>query len=134
MVLSKKLLKWGIIFIVLTGLIIIYKYFNPSNNIYFPKCIFHELTGYECPGCGSQRAIHSLLNFDIRTAISDNVLLVLAIPYMITGFIFDLIKNPSERIIKLRKQLFGKTIILIIFTLIILFWILRNITYFKDYI
>ena len=134
MVLSKKLLKWGIVFIVLTVLIIIYKVFNPSDSDYFPKCIFYELTGYKCPGCGSQRAIHNLLNLDIRTAISDNVLLVLAIPYMIIGFIFDLIKKPSESFIKWRKFLFGTKAIFIIFTLIILFWILRNITYFKDYI
>lgn len=134
MVLSKKIIKWGIIFISFTGLIIIYKVFNPIDNDYFPKCIFHELTGYKCPGCGSQRAIHHLLNFDISAAISDNILLIFAIPYMITGFIFDLIKSPSEKQIKWRKFLFGKKAIILIFVVIILFWILRNLPFFTDYI
>jgi len=131
---SNKFIKWGITFVLLIGLIIIYKIFNPNGNDFFPKCIFHELTGYKCPGCGSQRAIHHLLNFDIATAISENILLVLAIPYIIIGFIFDLIKNPSNKIIKWRKILFGKKAIILIFVVIILFWVLRNIPVFTDYI
>jgi hypothetical protein len=131
---SNKFIKWGITFVLLIGLIIIYKIFNPNGNDFFPKCIFHELTGYKCPGCGSQRAIHHLLNFDIATAISENILLVLAIPYIIIGFIFDLIKNPSNKIIKWKKFLFGKKAIILIFVVIILFWVLRNIPVFTDYI
>jgi len=131
---SNKFIKWGAIFIALTGLIIIYKIFNPSDSNYFPKCIFHELTGYKCPGCGSQMAIHSLLNLDIKTAISENILLVFAIPYMITGFIFDLVKNPNAKIIKWRKFFFEKKAIILIFVVIILFWIVRNTSAFSDYI
>ena len=115
-------------------LIIIYKVFNPLESKYFPKCPFLELTGYRCPGCGSQRAIHHLLNFDILGAAKENVLLVISIPYLIVGFTFDSLKNPGKTVLKWRKRLFGLKAIRIILVLIISFWILRNMPYFQQYL
>jgi len=125
----RKILKWCIAIIFLTILAIMYRTYNPTGNIYFPKCPFRELTGLKCPGCGSQRAVHYLLNFDIYNATKENAILVLSIPYILTGLVFDLLKRPSERILKWRKRLFGQKAIIVILTIIIAFWILRNITY-----
>lgn len=122
-----KIIKWCIAIILLTILAILYKTYNPNGNIYFPKCPFKELTGLKCPGCGSQRAIHYLLNFDILSAIKENVILVLSIPYVLIGLVFDTLKKPSEIILKWRKILFGQKAILIILTIIIVFWVLRNL-------
>jgi hypothetical protein len=107
--------------------VILYKTYNPYGNIYFPKCPFRELTGLKCPGCGSQRAIHYLLNFDILNAIKENVIFVLSIPYILTGLVFDTLKKPNEKVLKWRKVLFGQKAIFLILTVIIAFWILRNI-------
>ncbi|NPA37837.1 MAG: DUF2752 domain-containing protein [Chlorobi bacterium] len=124
-----KILKWGAVFGGLTLLVFIYKVYNPVENNFFPKCPFRELTGYKCPGCGSQRAVHHLLNFDIRDAMRENIMLVLSIPYLITGFIFDMLKNPGPKILLWRRRLFGTKAILFILAIIILFWICRNIPY-----
>jgi hypothetical protein len=124
---TNKILKWSIVIILLTILAILYKTYNPSGNNYFPKCPFRVLTGLKCPGCGSQRAIHYLLNFDIFNAIKENVILVLSIPYILTGLVFDSLKNSNENILKWRKILFGRKAIFVILTIIITFWILRNI-------
>ena len=35
-----------------------------------------------CPGCGSQRALHSLLHLHLADALRYNALLVLSIPYI----------------------------------------------------
>lgn len=122
-----KIIKWSIAIILLTILAILYKTYNPNGNIYFPKCPFRELTGLKCPGCGSQRAIYYLLNFDILNAIKENVILVLSIPYILTGLVFDTLKKPNENVLKWRKVLFGQKAIFLILTIIIAFWILRNI-------
>jgi hypothetical protein len=115
------------VIIVLIILAMMYRTYNPNGNIYFPKCPFRELTGLKCPGCGSQRAVHYILNFDIFNAIKENAILVLSIPYILTGLVFDSLKMPNENILKWRKRLFGRNAIFVILTIIIGFWILRNI-------
>jgi len=123
-----KILKWVLIFTGLTIFVIIYKHYNPLESILFPKCPFKAVTGYKCPGCGSQRAIHYLLNGDILMAVKQNILLVLSIPYLIIGAIFDMIYINNEKLLKIRKILFGTITIYIIFVVVILFWIFRNFT------
>ena len=55
--------------------------FDPSNGG-FPACPFHALTGYLCPGCGSQRALHDLLHGNVGEAFRHNALLVVSIPLL----------------------------------------------------
>lgn len=123
----KKLIKWAIVSFILIGLLIVYSIFDPGHSELFPKCPFREITGLKCPGCGSQRAIHHLLNLDIFGAFWENMLLVISIPYIITGAIFDLIKHPSKKLLKYRSFFFGTKAILIVLSVIILFWVFRNI-------
>lgn len=123
----RKILKWSIVLGVLLALVLVYKFFNPLENPYFPKCPVLVLTGLECPGCGSQRAIHHLLNLNIIEAFKNNALLVISIPYLITGFIFDVRKKLSPGMLKWRKILFGEKAIYIILVIIVLYTILRNI-------
>src|SRR5690554_6611662 len=96
----RKILKWSIAIILVTILAILYRTYNPNGNVYFPKCPFKEFTGLKCPGCGSQRAVHYLLNFDIFNAIKENVILVLSIPYILTGLVFDSLNKPNENLSK----------------------------------
>lgn len=107
-------------------LAILYTVYNPSDHSFFPKCPFREVTGLMCPGCGSQRAMHYLLNLDVMSALRVNGLLVLSIPYVLTGFIFDAVKQPGVLVLKWRKRLFGQTAIFILLAIVVVFWILRN--------
>ena len=34
-------------------------FFNPSTHGFYPVCLFHELTGLNCPGCGGTRAVYA---------------------------------------------------------------------------
>lgn len=42
--------------------------------------------GFDCPACGSLRAVHHLTNLDLAAAASSNLLLVLAIPVALLGW------------------------------------------------
>ncbi len=123
----KKVLKWFFIISFIIILILLYKTYNPGSISYFPKCPFKEFTGLKCPGCGSQRSIHYLLNFEFLNAFKANAILVLSIPYLLLGFIFDIWRNPSERVLKWRKVLFGQKAIMVVLVIIISFWIVRNL-------
>jgi hypothetical protein len=56
------------------------------GTLHLPPCVFHELTGLYCPGCGATRALHHLLNLDFAGALRCNFLFVLALPVLIYVF------------------------------------------------
>lgn len=63
-----------------TGLILYF--FDPARVPLYPVCQFHQLTGLDCPGCGSLRALHELLHGHLATALHLNLLLVLSLPLL----------------------------------------------------
>ena len=54
-------------------------FFNPSTHGFYPICLFHALTGLNCPGCGMTRSLYALLHGNWRLALKDNALFVLAL-------------------------------------------------------
>jgi hypothetical protein len=56
--------------------------FNPAGQLFYPLCLFHSLTGLNCPGCGSLRALHQLTHGHLAAALRCNLLLVLALPVL----------------------------------------------------
>lgn len=52
-----------------------------------PPCLFHSLTGYQCPGCGATRAARLLLQGELREAFRMNALFVLLLPVAAAGAI-----------------------------------------------
>jgi len=108
-------------------LIFIYKNFDPAvYTNYFPKCPFWKITGYQCPGCGSQRATHALLNLHVAEAFALNPLLVLAIPYLLIGFVLEK-TSLSGKFLGVRKAMFGPIAIKIVLVIVVAFWIGRNL-------
>ena len=61
------------------ALIAAYYRLGPESGLY-PRCMFRQLTGLDCPGCGSQRAIHALLHGHVAEAWGYNALLLVEMP------------------------------------------------------
>lgn len=53
-------------------------FLEPTQTWWFPACPLHSLTGLYCPGCGSTRALHSLLHGEFARAFRFNPLAVIA--------------------------------------------------------
>lgn len=126
MFLHSRAIKWPLIAIVLLVAIAVYYALDPAGYDFFPKCPFYWLTGYKCPGCGSQRAIHHLLHLDVKGAFKENALLVTAIPYILGGFLFDY-TNLGQKYPRVKETLYGLKAIIIVVIIMILFWVLRNL-------
>ncbi len=103
----------------------LYYRFDPA--IYpFPQCPFLLFTGYKCPGCGSQRAVHCLLHGDLGLATQANVLFVLTLPYVLFGMVLEY--TPwGRRQLAIRRRWYGYRAALAAFVVICLFWMLRNL-------
>lgn len=114
-------------FIVVLGGILIYKNFHPMDYALFPKCPLKATTGIECPGCGSQRALHYLFNLDFVHAFKMNPLLVLFLPYLFFGYFLEIKKPRSKRLFQLRHIFYGRQAMYVILGIVLLFWLLRNI-------
>lgn len=108
---------------VILAAIVLYATFDPATNP-FPRCIFLQLTGWKCPGCGSQRALHSLLHLDIAKAWRYNAMLVAAIPVVSVMFLSQVTKRKMPR---LYNSLNGRVAIWTSFVLLTGWWMLRNI-------
>jgi len=55
---------------------------NPATAGWIPPCPLHALTGFNCPGCGSLRAIHSVLHLQWAQALAYNPLTCLCLPFV----------------------------------------------------
>jgi hypothetical protein len=55
-------------------------HFDPASVAIYPVCTFHQLTGLDCPGCGSLRGMHQLLHGHWQEALRLNAFLVLSLP------------------------------------------------------
>ena len=110
------------------GLAILYFFVNPSDVNFFPKCPLYVTTGIYCPGCGSQRATHQLLQLNFIGVLQQNVLyflgiLILGYHLIVTGINSFLKKN-------IYNYIYHPKTPIILLIIIIIYWILRNIPYY----
>lgn len=59
---------------------------EPSRSGWLPECLFYKTTGFLCYGCGSTRALHSLLHGHWADSLQYNVLLVPTLVWLGTLF------------------------------------------------
>lgn len=83
-----------------------------------PQCWFHWLTGYDCPGCGTQRALYALLHGHVAAAWHYNAALFFAIP-LAALYLFA----PKRWM----RHLQHPVVVIIILTAILAWWLLRNL-------
>lgn len=110
--------------IIAVGVVLsLYYLIGPSSGLY-PRCPFRMLTGLDCPGCGSQRALHALLHGDIASAWRCNALLVAGLPVVALLVSARALRHSHPA---LERTLNSQGIILILLIVIVLWTIIRNI-------
>lgn len=112
--------------LMLIATLYIFYFIDPETHSLFPKCPFLLATGLECPGCGSQRAIHQLLHLNFGNALRYNALMVLALPYTFLGIYLQYLGG-QLRHPQLEKLFFGRWSALIVLILVVSYWIVRNV-------
>ena len=94
----------------------------PGN---YPPCLFLFVTGCYCPGCGTLRALHSLLHGDLISALGYNVLTIGLLPFLGAAYAYGLAQEIiPRRIPRLRVSQHAAWAALVV---VLAFWALRNI-------
>lgn len=109
--------------IAVAALIAVYYALPPDSGVY-PRCMFRQLTGLDCPGCGSQRAIHALLHGDVAQAWHYNAMLIVGLPLVALIAAAHTLRG---RWPALHRLLNSQTLILLILASIIGWTVIRNI-------
>jgi hypothetical protein len=99
-------------------------FFDPSTHGFYPVCLFHKLTGWNCPGCGGTRSVYALLHGNCALALKDNALFVVLLAAAVARGIWFTAKM-------IRRQPAGKFVpVNILWALLataMVFTVLRNI-------
>ncbi len=118
----------GILLLVIVGVAILFFVLDPNKHSIFPQCAFHSLTGAFCPGCGSQRALHSLLHLDIAGVVSYNFLFLPATLLLLYHYLHPWLNRWLS--LKLPNLFYLKNTPWVIFAVVMLFWIFRNLPWY----
>ncbi|MCM1292490.1 MAG: DUF2752 domain-containing protein [Bacteroides sp.] len=82
--------------IAVVAVIVVYASFDPAAG-HFPQCFIKSLTGYDCPGCGSQRAFHALLHGRLADAWHYNAFMICALPALAVITLAELMRDRMPR-------------------------------------
>ena len=125
--LQSRIWRWRFVALglaALPGLALLYA-FNPEEGGIFLPCIFFVLTDLHCPGCGTSRALHQLLNGNLLAAFGHNPYAILALPVIGYAYLSALLQSVLGR--RLPAFFVPPTVTWWLLAAILAFWILRNV-------
>jgi hypothetical protein len=86
-----KAFRLSVLVVLAAGAWVLYT-FAPTAYGFYPHCVFKQVTGLDCPGCGSTRALHHLLHGRVDEAFRFNPMLfalmgvgLIALPSYVRG-------------------------------------------------
>ena len=109
---------------------LVYLYFTGEGEGAGIPCMFHQITGFYCSGCGASRALRSVLHLDFYQALRYNAVFTFALPLIAFYFGavgFSYIRFGKDKI----SEKISMKIIWIIIALALIYGILRNIPAFS---
>lgn len=76
------------------GIVVLYLH-NPAESAFYPRCPFYVVTGLQCPGCGTLRAMHCLVHGRFAEAWQFNPATIAAVPMIATALVFSRLAHSS---------------------------------------
>lgn len=101
-------------------------------EVYILRCIPKTITGYDCPFCGSQRALSHILHGNLKSAFFSNPFIFIVSPYIIVVLLCLLKIIPQGS--KIQKIAYSKPAIIIAALATLAWWIIRNTEFMKKFL
>ena len=89
------------------------------------SCLFYQITGLQCPGCGNSRAVLSLLRLDFAAALSYNLLFPLEFAYLLWVLLRCCYSYLREG--RFRYRPLHITLDIGVLAAVLIWWVLRNL-------
>jgi hypothetical protein len=102
--------------------------FDPGRTGFFPPCPFRLLTGWQCPGCGTTRALHQLVHGHFLAAFELNPLTFILLPvaaFLILAFTRSAFSGTAMPSLKIPDRY-----VWLMTAVIICFWVIRNTSFY----
>lgn len=81
-----------------------------------PRCPFRALTGLDCPGCGTTRAVEALLHGDVGAAIGFNAFAMLyALPVLAWWIVTRLLGRADPVVLRSARWASGLAVAVVVF-------------------
>lgn len=117
----RKVVACGVVLLVVG---IGYGIFVQETGLAIP-CLFHQITGFQCPGCGVTRMCVALLQLDLEKAFQSNQALFLLAPVL--GIVFlkylvDYIRTGTWKLNRIQSYTLYVCIVMLV-----VFGIARNV-------
>lgn len=112
--------------VVAVAAVVFFAIVDPAQCVWAPKCLFHTVTGLQCPGCGFSRAMHALLHGHPAQALAYNYFMVLSVPYALVVLLASYC--PALPVVRrCQRYILGRTAAYVYIALFIVWWIVRNV-------
>lgn len=109
-------------FLLISGIFIVI--INPLIDLFTPRCLIKELTGFYCAGCGMTTGFYSLIRGDVTGASERNLLIVTLLP---AAFFYLLLRKIIFKYSGKYNFRYDLFIIIIFILSVISFTVCRNI-------
>ena len=100
---------------------------DPADGGFYPPCPFRAMTGLDCPGCGTGRALHRVLHGNAIEAFDLNPLAMLMLPVL--GLMVASSVASALQIRKIPRIRAPGWAIWALPAVVITFWIARNLPF-----
>jgi hypothetical protein len=111
--------------VVLPALATLVYHLPPSEYVFYPPCLFNQLTGMHCPGCGATRSVGALVHGEVLQALAYNPLLVAALPFVAVWLSIVAFQMWTGRHLRLPRP--PGWLIAVLIALVAAFGVLRNV-------
>ncbi len=122
----ERALAVGLGLLMLVAALVLMFFKGPSGGGVLPSCVFHEITGLHCAGCGMTRATNELIHGRVASAMDYNPAGVVALP-LVVGWVVLMVppwvfgKRGPRWLMPSAKPLW------VLLGLVVAYWILRNL-------
>ncbi len=109
---------------------LVYLYFTGEGEGARIPCMFHQITGFYCSGCGASRALRSILHFDFYQALRYNAIFTLCLPLFAVyfgGLSVSYIRFGKDRV----SEKISMKFVWIFIELALIYGVLRNVPAFS---